>query len=152
MDLSSDLFNLAEQGDFKQVTDPQTIKNLLNVIQSESSKLDAEENQTENQHQFFVIKETFGKVETVFFISGLKNENSILNMIEKMFGINDKIRRYVESTITCAARILHMFTTDNIDKTIFFFILLDIENVLISHTTDLVTCMTSSALEENPLV
>lgn len=45
-----------------------------------------------------------------------------------------------------------MFTTDHIDKTTLFFVLLDIENVLISHTMDMVTCMIAFSFEDNPIV
>lgn len=51
------------------------------------------------------------------------------------------MKRYMESALIIASRILYQFTTDTINKNLLFFDLLDIENVLFAHSKTLLVNM-----------
>lgn len=63
-----------------------------------------------------------------------------------------EMERYMESALIIASRILYQFTTDTINKNLLFFDLLDIENVLFSHSKTLLVNMLVFTYRNDSLV
>ena len=62
-------------------------------------------------------------------------------MIFDGFLIDPELRRYVESSLVIASRVLEQFTTDKINKNLLFFDLLDIESILFANSKSLLINM-----------
>lgn len=62
-------------------------------------------------------------------------------MIFDGFLKDPELRRYVESSLVIASRVLEQFTTDKINKNLLFFDLLDIESILFANSKSLLINM-----------
>jgi len=125
---------------YLKIVDPTLVEGLLRIFKINGGS-SVPVSDCDLQMNFYVYKFSTDTSQTLMINMGYEEEKSLFNMIHAKFSGCKKIQNFLKSTVICASKMLNMFTSETFDKTVIFFVLLDTQSVLLSHTIDLLCSM-----------
>lgn len=126
---------------YQKIEDQELISVLHKIFQVNSQNLNPGSTDCDLGMIFYVYKYLSDGSQTLMINMGYEEERSLFNMLHEKFPKSTETQNFLKSTVICASKMLNMFTSETFDKTVIFFVLLDTQNVLLSHTIDLLCSM-----------